>query len=73
VRLAKSFTPDMVQQASGDGSVRRVGPFEMRPGAGAGQPMQMKLLEGWHVLAKTWVVARLDCDMAINARLTVDW
>lgn len=37
VRLAKAFTPDMVQQASGDGSVRRVGPFEMRPGAGAGQ------------------------------------
>lgn len=37
VRLAKPFTPDMVQQASGDGLVRRVGPFEMRPGAGAGQ------------------------------------
>ena len=37
MRLAKPFTPDMVQQASADGSVRRVGPFEMRPGAGAGQ------------------------------------
>ena len=35
VRGAKSFTPDMVR-ASADGSVRRVGPFEMRPAAGAG-------------------------------------
>lgn len=35
VRAARRFSPDMVQQASGHESVRRVGPFEMRPAAGA--------------------------------------
>ena len=38
--LTQDFTPDMVDAAS-DGSVRRVGPFEMRPGIAAGATEQL--------------------------------
>lgn len=44
VRMATHFTPDMVHQASGYGSVRRVGPFEMRPAAGACEASVASLL-----------------------------
>lgn len=61
VRMATHFTPNMVQQASGFGSVRRVGPFQMRPAAGASVALGWYKQQAWRE-ARKWVMDQVECD-----------
>eukprot|EP00208_Stichococcus_sp_RCC1054_P006163 CAMPEP_0206137642 /NCGR_PEP_ID=MMETSP1473-20131121/2730_1 /ASSEMBLY_ACC=CAM_ASM_001109 /TAXON_ID=1461547 /ORGANISM="Stichococcus sp, Strain RCC1054" /LENGTH=556 /DNA_ID=CAMNT_0053530829 /DNA_START=165 /DNA_END=1835 /DNA_ORIENTATION=- len=68
VRLAQHFSSDMLNATSGEASMRRVGPFDIRPAAALAESMAAFQRQA-NTEARTWIMQQIKCDDVRNIYL----